>query len=443
MNPARGGSGFRGWRVVGGAAGIQFLQAALMHQSFGAYIALLGAEKGWSKTSLSGAAALQSAESALLGPVIGWIVDRFGARGMVRAGILVFGLGMMALSQVQTIGALYAVVLLIALGTSGGGYFPLTVAVVQWFNKQRARALSAMSMGMAAGGMMVPLVAWSMQTWGWRHAALGSGLIIILVGWPLASLIHSKPEDVGETPDGLPREGAPAATESVAAATGTATPAGASVAAGADTHAAAPASTTLPAAAVQREFTAREALRTQAFWMIGLGHALALLVVTSVNVHAITHMHESLGYSVAKASLFITLMTVAQAAGVAIGLWIDDRYDKRHVSASTMLMHGGGLLMLTYATGPAMLATFAIVHGIGWGLRGPFMQAIRAEYFGRNAIGLIMGLSTLVLALGQIGGPMIAGMLADATGNYRVGFTSIALMAVLGAVFFLMARKPV
>ncbi len=443
MNPARGGSGFRGWRVVGGAAGIQFLQAALMHQSFGAYIALLGAEKGWSKTSLSGAAALQSAESALLGPAIGWIVDRFGARGMVRAGILVFGLGMMALSQVQTIGALYAVVLLIALGTSGGGYFPLTVAVVQWFNKQRARALSAMSMGMAAGGMMVPLVAWSMQTWGWRHAALGSGLIIILVGWPLASLIHSKPEDVGETPDGLPREGAPAATESVATATGTATPAGASVAAGADTHAAAAASTPLPAAAVQREFTAREALRTQAFWMIGLGHALALLVVTSVNVHAITHMHESLGYSVAQASLVITLMTLAQAAGVAIGLWIGDRYDKRHVSASTMLMHGGGLLMLTYATGPAMLAAFAIVHGIGWGLRGPFMQAIRAEYFGRNAIGLIMGLSTLVLALGQIGGPMIAGMLADATGNYRVGFTSIALMAVLGAVFFLMARKPV
>ena len=186
MNPAASGWRFRGWRVVGGAAGIQFLQAALMNQAFGAYIALLGAEKGWSKTALSGAAALQSAESALLGPAIGWIVDRFGARGMVRIGILVFGLGMMALSQVQTIGALYAVVLLIALGTSGGGYFPLTVAVVQWFNRQRARALSAMSMGMAAGGMMVPLVAWSMQTWGWRHAALGSGLIIILVGWPLA-----------------------------------------------------------------------------------------------------------------------------------------------------------------------------------------------------------------------------------------------------------------
>ena len=223
MNPAASGWRFRGWRVVAGAAGIQFLHGALMNQAFGAYIALLGAEKGWSKTALSGAAALQSAESALLGPAIGWIVDRFGARGMVRAGILVFGLGMMALSQVQTIGALYAVVLLIALGTSGGGYFPLTVAVVQWFNRQRARALSAMSMGMAAGGMMVPLVAWSMQTWGWRHAALGSGLIIILVGWPLASLIHSKPEDVGETPDGLPREGAPAATESVATATGTAT----------------------------------------------------------------------------------------------------------------------------------------------------------------------------------------------------------------------------
>ena len=89
-----------------------------------------------------------------------------------------------------------------------------------------------------------------------------------------------------------------------------------------------------------------------------------------------------------------------------------------------------------------MLVAFAVLHGIAWGLRGPFMQAIRADYFGRSAIGMILGLSFMIIVIGQIGGPMIAGILADVTGNYRVGFTVLAVLAGLGSVFFLLAKKP-
>jgi sugar phosphate permease len=416
------GWGFRGWRVVGAAAGIQFLQSALMHQAFGAYVAMLSSEKGWSKTALSGAAALQSVESALLGPVIGWMADKFGARGMVRVGVLVFGLGLVAFSFVQSLAAFYGVILLIAIGTSFGGYFPLTVAIVHWFERQRARALSFMSFGLALGGAVVPLVAWAMLTWGWRATALGSGILVIVVGYPLASMVYGKPEDCGETADGVPAAPTRPAVDPASLAVGS--------------------QALISEPAAQRQFTAREALRTQAFWLIGLGHAFALLVVTAVNVHAITHMKESLGYSVAQASIVITIMTVAQGGGVLLGWMIGDRYDKRYVAASTMLMHGTGLLLLTYASGPAMLGAFALIHGVAWGLRGPFMQAIRADYFGRHAIGMILGLSTVLLAIGQIGGPMIAGALADATGDYRVGFTLIGVMAVLGALFFLLARRP-
>jgi len=70
------------------------------------------------------------------------------------------------------------------------------------------------------------------------------------------------------------------------------------------------------------------------------------------------------------------------------------------------------------------------------------MQAIRADYFGRRSIGMIMGLSAAVIALGQVGGPMIAGVLGDATGNYRAGFTVLAAMAGLGSLTFLLARPP-
>jgi MFS family permease len=89
-----------------------------------------------------------------------------------------------------------------------------------------------------------------------------------------------------------------------------------------------------------------------------------------------------------------------------------------------------------------MLGAFAILHGVAWGLRGPFMQALRADYFGLQAIGMILGLSAIIIALGQVAGPMIAGFFADFTGNYRTGFTVIALVAASGSVLFLLARKP-
>ena len=104
-----------------------------------------------------------------------------------------------------------------------------------------------------------------------------------------------------------------------------------------------------PAAGVQREYSAREALRTSAFWLLSLGHGFALLIVYAVNVHAITHMKEGLGYSVAQAALVITLMTAAQVGGVLVGWTIGDRFEKRFIAAVCMLMHAAGLLMLTYA----------------------------------------------------------------------------------------------
>ena len=157
---------FYGWKMVGAATGLQFLQAGLMTQAFGGYVALLSEERGWSKTSLAGAAALQQMEVALLGPVLGWLLDRFGPRLFIRAGVVLFGLGLMALSRIDTLPAFYACFVLIALGTGFCGFFPLNVAIIHWFERSRARAMSSMSLGLAFGGIVVPLVAWSLQTHG-------------------------------------------------------------------------------------------------------------------------------------------------------------------------------------------------------------------------------------------------------------------------------------
>jgi MFS family permease len=400
---------FYGWRIVASGSALQFLQSLLLNQAFGAYVAVLVEEKGWSKTALSGAAALKSTETAALGPVLGWVIDRFGAQGMIRAGMITFGIGFMLLSQTDTLTTFYLAFIVLALGSSMCSNFPLSVVIIQWFEKRRARALSMMQFGSALGGMFVVVVGLSIQTFGWRTTAFASGVIAIVLGWPLARVVRSRPEDHGETVDGLPP--LPKETRHAAPAPGPA-------------------------------FTAREALRTSAFWLISLGHALSLLVVQAVNVHAITHIKEGLGYSLALASLIFTLVTAGQFVGVMLGWLIGDRFEKRKVAAACMLMHAGGMLMLTFAGGVVMLVLAAVVHGIGWGLRGPFMQAIRADYFGRRSIGLIIGLSSLITVFGNIGGPLIAGAFADWTGNYRAGFTLLASLAAMGSLCFWLAKPP-
>jgi MFS family permease len=399
---------FHGWRIVIAGGALQFLQSLLLNQAFGVYLAVLVEDRGWSKTAVAGAAALKSTEAAVLGPALGWAVDRFGTQGIVRIGILTFGAGFMLLSWIDTLLGFYAAFVVVALGASMFANPVVAVAIIHWFEQSRARALSALQFGSAVGGLFVFLIAASIQAYGWRATAFASGVIAIVVGLPLVRVVRSRP-DHHEAADDLPP---------------------------------APKATGPAPARVRQSFSAGEALRTSAFWLIGLGHAFSLFVVTAFNVHAIAHIKEGLGYSLGLATLVFTLVTVGQFGGVILGWVIGDRFVKRKVAAACMLMHAAGLLMLTYATGPVVLVVAALVHGVAWGLRGPFMAAIRADYFGRSSIGMIIGLSSTILLVGQIGGPILAGAFADWTGDYRLGFTILAVLSGLGSLFFLMARRP-
>ena len=101
-----------------------------------------------------------------------------------------------------------------------------------------------------------------------------------------------------------------------------------------------------------------------------------------------------------------------------------------------MFGHAGGLLMLTYGAGLGWVIAFAVTHGLSWGLRGPIMQSLRADYFGRTHFGQIMGLSSPIITVGKVGGPVLAGIFADRFGSYQVGFTVLAALAALGSDLF-------
>jgi MFS family permease len=383
---------FYGWWIVAAAGGIQYLASLLLMQSYGAYAVLLEDEFGWSKTVLAGAFAMTRVESGILGPLQGWLADRFGPRMILRVGTVLFGAGFLMFSQVTTLVGFYVTFLIIALGASLGGFATLMVSLVNWFDRHRSKAVAISQTGFALGGFSVPLVVLLLQSYGWRNTALISGVIVMVVGLPLAQVVRHRPADVGAEPDG----GAPPSPEARAASIGF------------------------------RDFTAREAMRTRAFWLVSAGHGLALLTVSAVMVHLALHLTEGLGYSLAAAGGVVAMMTVFQLIGQLSGGYLGDRLDKRVICAACMLAHSAGLLLVTFATSWWMVLGFTALHGLAWGTRAPLMVAIRADYFGPSSFGTIMGFSSLVAMLGMSSGPLVAGYLADTSGNYQSGLALLA-----------------
>jgi sugar phosphate permease len=333
----------------------------------------------------------------------------------MQIGVCLFGIGLIGLSQMNSLLTFYLAFITMAVGSSLSGFFPITVTLVNWFARKRARALSTVSLGFATGGLLVPIIAFCLEEFGWRETAFASGILSIVIGLPLTSLIRHRPEPYGMHPDGIAPEPRAALSNS---------------------------EDEVQVDPDQYDFTAKEALRTPAFWLISFGHGSALLVVAAVNVHVISHLNESLGYSLAEASLAITFMTAFQVVGLLIGAAIGDRYNKRYISMVCMGAHCVGLLMVAYAVALPMVIGFSVLHGTAWGLRGPLMQAIRADYFGRKSFGMILGFSSMITTFGNLSGPLIAGILADRTGSYETGFTVLAILAALASVFFLLATPP-
>lgn len=415
---------YYGWWIVTASAGIQLLQAGLMQQAYGAYVSVLRADLGWSATALAFGYSLQPVQNGLLGPVQGWMIDRWGPRPVMRVGMLLFGGGFLAFSQVHSLITFYIVLATMALGASLAGFMSIMTTIVQWFERRRATAMSMSQTGMSVGGMLVPIVAWSLTALGWRETAFISGLIVLCVGLPLTQVIRSDPEAYGLRPDGAsPADDLPD--------TGTDTTAGT---AEADATA---------APVVERvNFTPRQALRTRAFWFISFGHGMALLVVSAVMVHLILHLEDERHFSLGEAAAVVSVMTLITAIGQVGGGILGDRFDKRIIAAVAMFGHSAGLLALAWGGSILWVVVFVFAHGTAWGMRGPLMQAMRADYFGRRHFGTIMGYSSLIISLGMVSGPIVAGLMADRFGNYQYGFTVLAIMAALGSIFFVFATPP-
>jgi sugar phosphate permease len=404
---------FYGWVIVLAGYGVFALGGGLLFHAFGTYVKLLEEDFGWSRTQLSVAFSMQRLESGMLGPLQGWMVDRFGPRAVMLIGLTVFGLGFIAFSQVHSLLWFYIVFMVMATGQSLGSMLSLSVSLVNWFHRRRGIALGLVGTGMATGGILQPVVVAGLEGLGWRTMAFASGVIILAVGLPLTTLVRHRPEDLGMRADGDPIDDPASVIE---------------------------ANEVLQ----QREFSfsAREAMHTRSFWLLSLGHAAGLMTVGAMLVHFVSHVTDELQISLGAAARMTTLMTVMLVIGMVSAGWLGDRISKRMIIVAAMVVHTSAMLLLAAVSDVTLVALAAGLQGLAWGARGPLSQALRADYFGTASYGTIMGFSSLIIMMGMTAGPLMAGVVYDRTGSYSTGFLVLAAVAALGSLCFLFATKP-
>lgn len=405
---------FYGWVIIAVGFSSQFF-FGLSQQAFSTYLVPLGAEFGWSRAVLAGPRSLTQTQTALLGPLDGYLVDRFGPRRMMTIGVLLLGLGMILFGRVRNVWDYYLVNVVLGLGASFVGLLVMSTALNSWWRRRRTMAIAISTMGFALAGIVaIPVVVWIQTNFGWRTAAMVSGVAIWIIGLPTAAFLRRSPEEMGQLPDG----DAPGAVE--AARSGAATRGGDG----------------------RVDFTLREAARTSAFWTINIGSGLTNLVISAVGVHLFLHLQNGVGLTSAQAVLAFTFMNTMNLLARLPGGYLGDRLPKGLLLGGGAVVTAISMVLLATATSLGPVLAFSGLYGLTWGMRTPILNSLPGDYFGRASYGKIMGSMQASASLLGISGPVVAGLIADAQGSYRDVMLGLAVASLLAAAALFATRPP-
>lgn len=349
----------------------------------------------------------------MLGPLGGYLVDRYGPRRMMLIGSSLMGLGFLALSQVGSLPMFYVVFLgMISLGMSVGIRVPALVAPANWFVQKRGRALGIATSGGGLGGIFVPVLGWLIVSVGWRTTAVMAGLLVWVVALPMATVLRRSPEEYGLLPDGV-RADASTADD------------GTDVAEESD----------------EAAYTLGRALRLPVFWFLAIVLGLRQLAIGAIALHQVPFLVD-IGIRPELAATVLGLTAVMSILGRLGFGWLADRSPKRLVMAATMALVALGALILANVSEWWHLFFFVPVYAVGWGGGATVMFAVRAEYFGRKAFGTISGAMDSVQMFGLVLGPVFAGLVYDVTGSYYPAFLTFAVSAGIAALAMVFLRPP-
>ena len=412
---------YYGWLILFTGALGTFVATTLAGVVFGGIQGLISEEMNWSRSTIGITAAAGVWGSGLIAPFIGRLADRHGPRWLMPIGTVVLGCCLYALGGVTTIWQffLFAVIgraisqpLLI-------GLVPRTVAV-NFFDRRRNLALAFSGLFRPfTSAINIQIISNVAVARGWRTSFRYLGVVSLVLTIPLIIVVRRRPEDIGLLPDGA----TPIDSSTMESRAG---------------------GSRIPPrpAATQVDWTAKEVMKTRAFWLIALTSLVSVTAGSGIGFNMVPYFHESANLSTPQAAGVLSVSTFLSLASLGWGA-LADKFTPRRCIIGAMI---GATLATVYLLTVNSLAT-VYVFGVVWGLVSAgsdiLIYMLLAQYFGRSSYGTISGILRPFEA-GGLGLGMTLGTLSyDLTRTYKwLILGSVAAHAMAAALVFL-AKPPV
>jgi len=343
---------------------------------------------GWSRVTVtSGNAFSKLLVAPLFGFIAGWIIDKYGPRRIMLAGILMAGGALIGLGLMNALWMFYFFYFFNALGYIFGGPLPCQVLISRWFGKNRGKAMGIAYIGIGTGGFIVfQIAAYLINNLGWRLALICIGLLMILISFPFAFFIKEPPNTpVQEVKD-------------------------------------------------KSSVPIKEVFKNPHFYLLALGSMCSIAAVGGTNQHLKLYLRD-LHYTQVQAANVASLVLFSSIAGRLFVGWLADVLPRKYVMIIVYMIVATAIPLLLVPDFPGRIYLFAVVFGIGLGGDYMIIPLMAGDLFGVKVLGRVMGIILVADGIAESLSPMMVGALYNKlTEGYILGFSVLILIALTGAL---------
>ena len=399
---------FYGWMVVATATFVMFCSGPGQSHTFSIFVDIIATDLEISKSSIASSYGIATLVAALGLTRMGTIVDRYGPRKVLIAVSILLGIACIFFGA--AIGVLSLPLGFMVLRFLGQGSMMLgaTNIVAQWFSAKRGTAMSIAMLGFGASIAFHPAFAeWLISLVGWRQTWIWLGILTWVLMLPILWLVaHDKPESLGLHPDGNDPNNCPNNISEQ------------------------------PLVGL----TLRDAMRTPAFYIIGISLFVPAMLVTSLFFFQVSIFQQQ-GLTSGLATKMFTISALIMALTMPLFGRALDKTDARYIFSTALLLLSALLVGITHVTDITTAIIYAVCFGVLNGGQMILFGFLWANYFGRKHLGSIQGVGQTIGVVGASLGPLPLGIAFDMFGTYNGALYLLAILPMLCSilVFFLVA----
>ncbi len=384
---------YYGWIMLVAVSITEVISWGILYYAYSVFILPMARDFGVESLTIATGFTVALLANGIAAPIVGWWLDRYGARSLMTMGSL-GGSGLLLLwSHVTNPLQLYLVMAGIGVVSATVLYEPAFAIVVTWFRRKRGKALQVLTFfGAWASVFFIPLAGRLVEQMGWRSALWVLAAILALTILPHALLIRRSPVDLGLAPDGDQ-------------------------------------SAQVQAIVAEPSLRPRDVLRERRFWLLSVAFALSGFVTVAMTVHLIPLLLVR-GMSLDVASTIAGLHGLMSLTGRLLIAPIGERRSRRLVTLGLFLMQIGGLIILLISHQPGAALLYIALFSAGAGTQTIMRAALLAEQYGVTNYGVISGWQNALITVARTVAPVGAGVLIGSSGYEGMLWCLVGLLGV-------------